>query len=281
MNAFGFLPEQNFTEPLLWYAYVPQAIVVTYANAYGRFKPTDNLCGISFAATDPTSNAVVPLAAASEAVLFGTSNGIPPTGGINLVNNSTGTEDRASTPDQDLAAALCFRGLATGVDPVTGQTVAPADQSAHVRNGNRQVLATGDLHGVPAIIVEGRSDDILPPNFVDRAYVGLNAQTEGGKSQLRYYEVTNANHLDDIAQYPGFDTTLIPLMKYYIEAMNLMYAHLRNGDALPPSQVVHTVPRGGTPGAAPPITLANVPPIQSNPGANAIVYSGSILGIPQ
>ena len=57
LNAFGFLPEQNFTEPLLWFAYVPQAIVVTYANAYGRFKPTDNLCGISFAATDPTSNA--------------------------------------------------------------------------------------------------------------------------------------------------------------------------------------------------------------------------------
>ncbi len=281
LNAFGFLAEQNFTEGVLWFAYVPQAIVVTYANAYGRFKPTDNLCGISFAATDPTSNAVVPLAAASEAVLFGASNGIPPTGGINLVNNSTGTEDRASTPDQDLAAALCFRGLATGVDPVTGQTVAPADQSAHVRNGNRQVLATGDLHGVPVIIVEGRTDDILPPNFVDRAYVGLNAQTEGGKSQLRYYEVTNANHLDDILELPGFDTTLIPLMKYYIEAMNLMYAHLRNGDALPPSQVVHTVPRGGTPGAAPPITLANVPPIQSNPGANAIVYSGFVLGIPQ
>ena len=169
-------------DALLWFAYVPQAIVVTYSNAYGGFKPTDNLCGISFAATDPTSNAVVPLAAAGEAVLFGASNGIPPTGGINLVNNSTGTEDRASTPDQDLAAALCFRRLATGVDAGTGQTVAPADQSAHVRNGNRQVLATGDLHGVPAIIIEGRADDILPPNFVDRAYVGLNAQTEGGKS---------------------------------------------------------------------------------------------------
>ena len=282
LNGFGFLPEQNFTEPLLWFAYVPQAIVVTYSNTYGRFKPADNLCGISFAATDPTKgNVVVPLAAASEAVLFGASNGIPPTGGVSLVNNSTGTEDRASTPDQDLAAALCFRGLANGVDPVTGHTVTPADQSAHVRNGAREVLATGDLRGVPAIIVEGRTDDILPPNFVDRAYVGLNAQTEGGKSQLRYYEVTNANHLDEIAQFPGFDTTLVPLMKYYIEAMDLMYAHLRNGAALPPSQVVHTAPRGGAPGAAPPITLANVPPIQANPGANAIVYSGFTLGIPQ
>ncbi len=112
LNAFGFLPEQNFTEPVLWYAYVPQAIGVTYANAYGRFKPTDNLCGISFAATDPASGAVAPLAPAAEAALFGTSNGIPPTGGINLVNDSAGTEDRVSTPDQDLAGALCFRQLA-------------------------------------------------------------------------------------------------------------------------------------------------------------------------
>ena len=117
LNALGFLLEQNFTEPLLWFAHVPQAIVVTYANAYGRFKPTDNLCGISFAATDPTKgNAVAPLPAAAEAVLFGASNGIPPTGEINLVNNSTGTEDQVSTPDQDLAAALCFRGLATGIN---------------------------------------------------------------------------------------------------------------------------------------------------------------------
>ena len=264
---------------------------MTYSNAYGRFKPTDNLCGISFAATDPTNgNVVAPLPAATEAALFGLSNGIPPTptrtpttptGEISLVNNSTGTEDQASTPDQDLAAALCFRGLATGADPVTGRRVTPADQSARVRNGNREVLATGDLHGVPAIIVVGRADDILPPNFVDRAYVGLNAQTEGGESQLRYYEVTNANHFDDILALPGFDTALVPLKKYYIEAMNLMYAHLRNGDALPPSQVVHTVPRGSTPGAVPKITLANVPRIQTDPGANAIVYRDFVLSIPQ
>ena len=78
--------------------------------------------------------------------------------------------------------------------------------------------------------------------------------------------MTNANHFDDILALPGFDTALVPLMRYYIEAMNLMYAHLRNGDALPPSQVVHTVPRGGTPGAAPKIALANVPTIRNGPG---------------
>jgi hydroxybutyrate-dimer hydrolase len=43
---------------------------------------------------------------------------------------------------------------------------------------------------------------------------------------------------------------------------------LRNGRPLPPSQVVHTIPRG--PGA-PPITLANVPPIADAPPAAALI----------
>ena len=39
-------------------------------------------------------------------------------------------------------------------------------------------------------------------------------------------------------------TMFIPLHRYFIQAMDLMYAHLRNGRPLPPSQVVHTTPRG-------------------------------------
>jgi hydroxybutyrate-dimer hydrolase len=43
--------------------------------------------------------------------------------------------------------------------------------------------------------------------------------------------------------------------------MDAMWAHLKNGTALPQSQVVRTTPRGGTPGAAPAITAANLPAI--------------------
>ena len=40
-------------------------------------------------------------------------------------------------------------------------------------------------------------------------------------------------------------------------------------------------PRGGTPGAAPKITLANVPPILASPPAsNLIAFSGNVLTIP-
>jgi hydroxybutyrate-dimer hydrolase len=63
--------------------------------------------------------------------------------------------------------------------------------------------------------------------------------------------------------------------------MDLMYDHLRHGHALPPSQVVHTVPRGGTPGAAPQITLANVPAIADAPSSSAVItFSGGQVHIP-
>jgi hydroxybutyrate-dimer hydrolase len=50
-----------------------------------------------------------------------------------------------------------------------------------------------------------------------------------------------------------------------------MWNHLRTGAALPASQVVRAVPRGGTAGAAPPITTANVPPIVLTPTAADVI----------
>ena len=73
----------------------------------------------------------------------------------------------------------------------------------------------------------------------------------------------------------------MPLHVYLIRSLDWMYDHLTKGKPLPPSQVVRTTPRGGTPGAAPPITSANVPPIQSNPpAADRITVSRRTLHIP-
>jgi hydroxybutyrate-dimer hydrolase len=45
---------------------------------------------------------------------------------------------------------------------------------------------------------------------------------------------------------------------------------------------VRTTPRGGTPGAAPAITAANVPPIATTPaGTNAITFSNNVLAVPE
>ncbi len=280
INAFGILPEQNLVQPGYWFAYVSQSISVTYANAYGRFSVLDNVCNYSFGAT-PTAATPGPLAPTVEAQIFGSSNGIPPTptGGINLINNAAPggpKEDRASTADQDLAGALCLRSLATGRDAVTGAPLGPAAEAqAHrIAEGVEDIIASGDLHRVPAIFVTGRSDGILPPNFASRAYFGLNNVVEGSLSPLHYYEVTNAHHLDSFNAFPTYDAMFIPLHRYFIQGMDLMYDHLRNGRPLPPSQVVHTTPRGpATPPSlvAPPITAANVPPIADSPPPSALI----------
>jgi hydroxybutyrate-dimer hydrolase len=281
INAFGIQVEQNIVAPGYWFAFVHQAISVTYANAYGRASVLDNLCNYSFGAT--TSGVPGPLAAAGEAQIFGTSNGIPPTSTINLINNAAPggpKEDRVSTPDQDLDNALCLRSLALGHDAVTGAPLDPtrAKQAERIAEGVEQIIASGNLHRVPSIFVAGRNDAILPLNFASRAYFGLNNVVEGSQSPLHYYEVTNAQHLDSFNQFGGYNTLLIPLHRYFIEAMDLMYDHLRNGRALPPSQVVHTTPRG--PGA-PPITLLNVPPIADAPPVNVqITFTGGQVRIP-
>lgn len=108
-----------------WFAYVQQAIAVTYAHAYGRFGVLDTLRNYSFAGT--AGGVPAPLAPDAEAIIFGTSNGIPPTGGVSLINNAApggAKEDRISTPDQDLDGALCLRSLAMRSDEICMVSVA-------------------------------------------------------------------------------------------------------------------------------------------------------------
>ena len=94
-----------------------------------------------------------------------------------------------------------------------------------------------------------------------------NQQAAGAASKLRYVEVTNAQHFDNFLPFAGYDTRFIPLHPYYIRAMAAMWAHLKNGAALPGSQELRTTPRGGTPGAANAIEGSNVPAIAFAPVA--------------
>jgi hydroxybutyrate-dimer hydrolase len=96
--------------------------------------------------------------------------------------------------------------------------------------------------------------------------------------------VTNAQHFDAFignAALPGYDTMFVPLHYYFNQALDLVYAHLTAGGMLPPSQVVRTTPRGGTPGAAPAITRTNLPSIATNPAAaDLITFSDNTVTIP-
>jgi len=202
---------------------------------------------------------------------------------IQIINNNSvggprkhdlSTSVSTNTTDLGFDSVNCLRQLWTG----TGAN------ATRVKTGINEVLRTANLGGRPAIVVHGRNDVLIPVNFSSRPYVLRNQQVEGAASQLRYIEVTNAQHFDSFLPgnvVPGYDTRFVPLHLYYVRAMDAMWAHLKSGSALPPSQVVHTVARGGTAGAAPALTATNVPPIAANPAlTDRIAVTATTLTIP-
>jgi hydroxybutyrate-dimer hydrolase len=277
--AYGWEPESNLLQASHWLLTATPAVTVTYANAHGRFRVSDNLCGFSFGAADATG-APAALAAGALNGIFSTGNGVPPSGVIQvLYNNAVGgprTHTLAASPSTNLAdfsfdGAKCLRDLWTGTSA----------NATRVKAGITEVQRTANLQGKPTIIVHGRSDTLVPVNFSSRPYVLKNAQVEGANSKLRYVEVTNGQHFDAFLPLAGYDTRYIPMHLYYVRAMDAMWAHLKNGTALPPSQLVRTTPRGGTAGAATAIAGSNVPAIAASPAAaDRFTINGSTLVVP-
>lgn len=269
-------------------------VSMMYTNAFGRFSVADNLCGMSLAQVSATGD-VVPVSAATKAASFalgnGTANGVPATV---VYNASVGgakswafaVSPGSGTADFALDAALCQRALVTGKDATTGAALSASStptlaQSQAVQAGMAEVLLNGNLRGKPTLIVAGRSDALVPINHSSRAYAAFSRGIEGANSQLRYIEVEHAQHFDTFLPLSGFDTRFVPLHGYFVDAMNQMYARLKNNAPLPPSQVVRTSVRGGTPGAAPAITAAQVPPIKGAPAAGDMIdLSSSTIKIP-
>jgi hydroxybutyrate-dimer hydrolase len=258
----GWQPESNLLHASHWGLQATPGVAVTYANTYSRARVIDNLCGFSFGTTSGTTGQPAAPAASPMPTLFAQGNGVPPTAGINIVyNDATGGPIVHTLADGNFAfnGAACLRALWAAGNPA-------------LRAGVDQVRVAGNLRGKPAIIVHGRADALVPVNFASRAYFGANRIAEGGTSQLSYIEVENAQHFDAFLGQPGYDTRFIPLHYYNIQALNLMWNRLRAGGALPPSQVVRTTPRGGTPGAAPAISVAtNLPPISATPAPGNVI----------
>ncbi len=308
INAAGILPEQNILQPAHYALLVPQGILVTYSNQFGGFSLTDRLCGFSFASTDATTGRPIPTSAARLAQLAAASSGQPANAGINLVydlaangpivDNSANLVVSSITNRRDLNidGALCWRALATGVNPLNGVALSTQDatlgqytvkQAMHaaIQAGIAQTLGTGGLRGKPTVIVTGRSDGFLPVNHSSRPYYALNQKVEGSASQVRYYEVTNAHHLDSFNGTRGFDTRFVPLLPYYHRALNLMLERLEGGGTLPPSQVIHTTPRAADAQTGAPVDLtaeAHLPLIAAQPSTGAAIsFSNGLLTIPE
>jgi hydroxybutyrate-dimer hydrolase len=279
--AAGWQPESSVLQAS-HYSFATLSVGLTYANTYGRFSVKDNLCGYSFGATgaaaSATPNAPVPASAAALATSFGASNGVPPTIGINIVNNSSlggplldaASLSAANVQDYNFAGALCMRELFTGTSA----------NAVRVRQGMSEVVRSANLRGKPALIVQGRADTLLPVAFTGRPYFGVNKMVEGANSKLSYIEVTNAQHFDAFLAFPGYPERMVPLHRYFIQAMDMMYANLKSGAALPGSQVVRTVPRGLNGAVANPITASNVPPIKVvADAADRITFANNVVTV--
>jgi hydroxybutyrate-dimer hydrolase len=281
--AYGWEAESSLLHPSHAGFEVAAAVATTFANALSRASVKDHLCGYSYAATVASTGAVTPLAPAALAGMFATGNGVPPSSGVNLVNNLGklgAARDFLSfnangVADWNLDGALCLRRLLTDT----------SDAAKRLQTGINETRLSGHLRGKAAIIVHGRSDALLPPNHTSRPYTALNRQIEGGNSKLSYVEVTNAQHFDSFiglpTVLPGYDSRYIPLHVYLNRALDAMYDHLSNGKALPPSQLVRTTPRGGTAGSAPDLTATHLPHWVSAPAATeAITVGAGTIAIP-
>jgi hydroxybutyrate-dimer hydrolase len=283
LKTYGWEAEAQVLHPSLAAFEVAPAVAVTFANGLARAGVQDRLCGYGYAATS-AAGVPQPLDAVALASMFATGNGVPPASGVQLVNeNAPGGAARdllsrsasSGSFDMNLDGALCLRSLVAGNDPWARRLQAGVDETRR----------TGNLRGKPAIIVHGRDDALLPVSHTSRPYAALNRKVEGGRSRLSYIEVTNAQHFDSFiglpTVLPGYDSRYIPLHVYLNQALDAVWGHLKNGTALPPSQVVRTLPRGGTPGAAPAIRAANVPPMAAAPvAANRIDYAAGVLTVP-
>ncbi len=292
LNSYGWQAETNFFHQS-HFRFATNSIVVTYVNTYGRFSVTDSVCGFSMANTTAIGD-VAAQVPATQAGLFASGNGVPPTGGVNLVyDRSVGgakldflaVSPTSNTADFALDGALCMRSLVTGKDEATGATLTGTlkAQSDRVVAGINEVQLTAKLRSKPTIIVAGRSDTLLPVNHTARAYFGKNqlSDTAADAAKVRYIEVTNAQHFDTFIAFGallGYDTKAVPLHPYLNQALNAMWSHLNSGAALPVSQVVRTTARATSATA---LSATNVPAIATAPASgDQIVMTGTTLKVP-
>ena len=280
LRAAGWEPESDVLHAS-YYATVTPSVALTSVNAYGRRSVKDNECGFSYATTSATTFTPIATPAATLRQLFATSSGAAPTFGVNIVNNlSTGgavldalSVDSNGLQTLNVEGARCIASRIIN----SGQAVAPTLTDAALA----EVRRSGNLRGKPGVIVHGRADALAPVNHTSRAYFGLNKIVDTA-SKLSYIEVTNAQHFDAMnGTVAGFDTRYVPMQRYFNLALDAVFANVKNTTALPASQVVRTVPRGGVAGAAPAITIANMPPIVAAPlPANAITFANNTVQVP-
>ncbi|NUF48495.1 3-hydroxybutyrate oligomer hydrolase family protein [Gilliamella sp. ESL0250] len=273
LHQNGWTPDMDIQLPYFYYT-ESIGLPYQYISAYGKYDVTENMCDFSVASTQQNpiyySGKVAPLEEISFEQIWGMANGhLPLWNGrdatvLDLVEN----ED-LNTPRREFYSSSQTKNM---VDYGTKGAICvyKKSQDPRVKQGIKQVMASGNLNGIKTFIVHGRNNVKQLPNYTSRAYVALNSLVEGKQSQLRYIEVENASYLDG---RPPFDNTLLPIDYYGEDAIEWLWANLTTNATLPVSQVVRAKARGGKSGYAPQVTSKNLKSITQTPNRNDVIQT--------
>ncbi len=273
-----------------------------YTMAYAQCLPGEAPFGVRFAATD-AAGAPRALQREELARVWCDAGGLAPTLGISAVAPAAAGGPEANVNGGNVALALRFRalvalgersGAASAGDVNAGAVhagdVSSADVSSaasgtdassaalreRVQQGLQAATMTGQLDARPVAMVHGRADALIQVNHSSRAYYALACGQ--GATGLRYYEVPHAQHFDGYLGLPGMGERYVPLNAWLERALERVDANLTQGQALPPSQVVRSTPRGG---GLPPLTETHLGKLSASPSADAVQFDGACLTVPE
>jgi hydroxybutyrate-dimer hydrolase len=240
-----------------------RAVAVTYAQSYARAGADEALCGYRFAVLGADGQPR-PATADERARWFATSSGVAPSAGVQIVGPS------AAGPDPALAGLLCLRDAFEGSTPL----------GKRLRHGEHELRASGRLPARPVVIIHGREDGLVPVGATARPYV--EAALRNGASQISYWEIEHAQHFDAFLMQPAYAARHVPLLPYFYQALDQVFAHLDGGPSPAPSQVVRSQRRGtAADGSVPTLTREHLGALRSDPGADAIRLVGERLQVPE
>lgn len=237
----------NTSRNMIW-----NALLFNFTSAIGRYRVDENLCDQSYAYADKSGKPIATPDSVKR-LMYGLSSASVPGFGVQII------DDAGHGGERSLPFSLDKHGRRDwGLDNLL--CLKEAVDSVRVRQGLSELSVTGNLHGLPTVIVHGEADGMIQVRNTSRAYLMLNAK-QSDASNLRYYEVRHAQHADILVQFPPFKRHFVPLHPYFEQSLNLMYTHLTQGGELPASRVVHTKTMDPSEVA---LTKASIPSITSS-----------------
>lgn len=263
LQALGFPTGALANNPGNVLADIWRAVAVAYTQAYARLGADESPCGYGYAYVD-SAGLPRPATAEERARWFGTSSGIAPSAGVQLLSPPGPKDDPA------FGGLWCLRTVLDG----------DSETSARLQRGQHAIRARGQVPLRPLVIVHGREDGLIPVGATARPYV--ESALRHGATTLSYWEIEHAQHFDAGLAQPAFAARFVPLLPYFHLGMEQLLAHLDGGPAPAPSQVVRTQRRGlNADGSAIALGAEHLGQLRAKPGADAIGLQGDRLRVPE